>query len=244
MRAVVVIPARYASSRYPGKPLVSLLGVPMVVRVAELAAQAVGKGQVYVATDDDRIEHVVAEAGFQVERTSSEALTGTDRVAEAARQIDADIYLNVQGDEPLIDPTDISRIAMEKARNMDWVINGFNFLGPSENPLSRNIPKLVTDEADRLLYMSRSVLPGTKAQSEAGIHYKKQVCIYAFSRPELDAFIDFGRKSVLEQVEDIEILRFFELGCPVRMVETKGGSLAVDEPGDVAAVEAALRLGL
>src|SRR5690554_857877 len=101
MRSVVLIPARFGSSRYPGKPLVSLLGKPMILWVAELSAEAVGSKNVYVATEDERIASVVKAAGFQAVMTSDSALTGTDRLAEAAEQIEADIYINVQGDEPL-----------------------------------------------------------------------------------------------------------------------------------------------
>ncbi|NGO91082.1 MAG: NTP transferase domain-containing protein, partial [Halomonas sp.] len=104
MRSVVLIPARYGSSRYPGKPLVPLLGKPMVLWVAELSARAVGAENVYVATEDQRIANVVEEAGFQAVMTTDDALTGTDRLAQAAAQVTADIYINVQGDEPLVDP--------------------------------------------------------------------------------------------------------------------------------------------
>src|SRR5690606_27506517 len=104
MRTVVIIPARFASSRYPGKPLVPLLGKPMILWVAELSAKAVGLENVYIATEDNRIAEVVVAAGFQAVMTSGRALTGTDRLAEAAEQIEADIFINVQGDEPLVNP--------------------------------------------------------------------------------------------------------------------------------------------
>ena len=100
MRSVVIIPARYKSSRFPGKPLINLLGKPMVLWVAELSARAVGKENVYIATDDKRISKVVVDASFNTIMTSDKCFTGTDRLAEAAKQISADIYINVQGDEP------------------------------------------------------------------------------------------------------------------------------------------------
>ena len=114
MRSVVIIPARYQSSRFPGKPLVCLLGKPMILWVAELSERAVGNKNVYVATDDEKIANVVIKAGFQAIMTSEDCLTGTDRLAEAAQKIDADIYINVQGDEPLIDSQDIRRVIEEK----------------------------------------------------------------------------------------------------------------------------------
>lgn len=241
MRSVVIIPARYGSSRYPGKPLVNLLGKPLILWVAELSAKAVAAKNVYVATDDDRIEKVVIGAGFQAVRTSSDALTGTDRLAQAAKQIDADIYINVQGDEPLVDPKDILKVRDAKLENMHSVINGFSYVGANEDPHSVNIPKVITNEKNELVYMSRVALPGYKDKKDAPAKYKKQVCIYAFTKQELQDFYNFGRKSELEQSEDIEILRFLELGKTIKLIETQPGSLAVDVPEDVAKVEAVLR---
>lgn len=241
MRTVVLIPARYASSRYPGKPLVELMGKPMILWVAELACKAVDKADVFVATDDKRIASVVESAGFGVVMTSSACLTGTDRLAEAAAQIAADIFINVQGDEPLASADDILKIINYKQQHMDVVVNGFSKISESEDPNSVNIPKVITTEDNKLVYMSRAALPAYKEAKNAPKEYKKQVCIYAFTQNELQQFADLGRKSALEASEDIEILRFLELGIDVHMVETQPGSLAVDVPEDVAKVEAAMR---
>ncbi|GHE20559.1 3-deoxy-manno-octulosonate cytidylyltransferase [Halomonas urumqiensis] len=241
MRAIVMIPARYGSSRYPGKPLVPLLGKPMILWVAELSARAVGAENVYVATEDRRIVEVVEAVGFQAVMTTDDALTGTDRLAQAAEQVEADLYINVQGDETLLDPADIRKVRDAKLANMDDVINGFSWISEAEDPHSVNIPKVITNESGELVYMSRVALPGFKDPNHAPKQYKKQVCIYAFTREELSAFRQFGRKSELEYAEDIEILRFLELGKTIRMVETRPGSLAVDVPEDVPNVEAALR---
>lgn len=240
MRTVVIIPARFSSSRYPGKPLVPLLGKPMILWVAELAARAVGQEDVYIATDDERIANVVEKAGFRFVMTGT-AQTGTDRIAEAASQVDADIIINMQGDEPLVDPEDILKIRDAKLANPEMVVNGYAMVGDSEDPSNVNIPKVITNEKDVLVYMSRLPIPGFKENINAPSQYKKQVCIYAFFKDELRKYSDFGRKSDLEQCEDIEILRFFELGVPVKMVQTKPGSLAVDVPEDVDKVESALR---
>lgn len=241
MHSVVMIPARFGSSRYPGKPLVPLLGKPMILWVAELSARAVGAESVYVATEDRRIADVVEGAGFQAVMTTDDALTGTDRLAQAAQSIEADIYINVQGDETLVDPHDILKIRDAKLAHMDDVINGFSWVSDKEDLHSVNIPKVITNERNELVYMSRLALPGYKDPKHAPKRYKKQVCIYAFTREELLAFREFGRKSELEYSEDIEILRFLEMGKTVRMIETKPGSLAVDIPEDVPVVEAALR---
>lgn len=241
MRSVVLIPARFGSSRYPGKPLVNLLGKPMILWVAELSEKAVGKNNVYVATEDSRIAEVVQAAGYQAVMTTDDALTGTDRLAQAAEQIEADIYINVQGDEPLVDPLDIIKIRDEKEKTPEYIINGFSWITEGEDPHSVNIPKVITTENNEMIYMSRVALPGYKDEKYAPKRYKKQVCIYAFTKQELLDFKAFGRKSELEYSEDIEILRFLELGRKIRMVETKPGSLAVDIPGDVEKVEKALR---
>jgi len=241
MRTVAVIPARYASSRFPGKPLVELAGKPMILWVAELSASALGKQNVFIATEDDRIREVVEASGFRAVMTSSQALTGTDRLAEASSMIDADIFINVQGDEPLVNPDDIIKIKEAKLNNPDQVINGFSWISDSEDPHSVNIPKVITTEDNRMIYMSRVALPGFKDAKNAPSRYKKQVCIYAFNKNELRNFLEFGRKSELEYSEDIEILRFLELGVSIKMVETRPGSLAVDVPEDVEKVATALK---
>lgn len=241
MRSVVIIPARFGSSRYPGKPLVPLLGKPMVLWVAELSAKAVGAGNVYVATEDSRITEVVIAAGFNAVMTTDNCLTGTDRLAEAVLQIDADIYINVQGDEPLVNPVDIKTAISLKQQDMSSIFNGYCWLTEHEDPTSVNIPKVITTENNTLVYMSRNPLPGYKSESCAPKKYKKQVCIYAFTAAELAEFNAFGRKSELEFSEDIEILRFLEFGKSIKMFETQPGSLAVDIPEDVAPVEDALK---
>lgn len=241
MRACVIIPARHASSRFPGKPLVPLLGKPMVLWVAELSAQAVGQEHVYVATDDERIADVVATAGFKALMTSATALTGTDRLAEAAGMIDYDIYVNVQGDEPMAAPQDIRHCIEVKQRNPDLIVNAYCWISEAENPESVNIPKVITTESGMMVYMSRRSLPGFKDPKNAPVRYMKQICIYGFSRDDLKAFAAFGHKSDLEKCEDIEILRFLELDKRILMYEAQAGSLAVDVPEDVPNVENALR---
>lgn len=241
MRACILIPARHASTRFPGKPLVPLLGKPMILWVAELSARAVGRDHVYVATEDERIASVVEEAGFKALMTDPMALTGTDRLAQAAQMVDYDIYVNVQGDEPIIDPADIQACIAKKQANPDMIINGFCWIDENEDPASRNIPKVIATEDGRMVYMSRIALPGYKEEKNAPERYMKQVCIYGFTREDLELFSSFGRKSILESHEDIEILRFIEMDRQVMMYECAPGSLAVDVPDDVEKVEAAMR---
>ena len=240
MKSIVVILARYKSSRFPGKPLVPLLGKPMILWVAELSSKAVGSENVYIATDDERIAIEVKNAGYQVVMTSEQALTGTDRLAEVAKQIDADIYVNVQGDEPLVEPIDIIKVIEIKKQYPDDVINGVCPLGENEDHKNINIPKVIFTEDNRMIYMSRQAIPGFKDNDNAPSCYYKQVCIYAFSQQELLKYGEFGRKSRVEQSEDIEILRFLEWNQTIRMVETQSGSLAVDVPDDIQEVEFSL----
>ena len=163
MKTVAVIPARFRSSRFPGKPLVPLQGRPMILHVADRVSQALGREDTYVATDSTEIRQVVEEAGFQAIMTSEGPVTGTDRVWEAARQLDAEVYLNVQGDEPMVDPGDIQQIAGAKEKHPGFVINGMCPLGPGEDPASVHIPKVITNERNHLLYMSRLPVPGFKS---------------------------------------------------------------------------------
>jgi 3-deoxy-manno-octulosonate cytidylyltransferase (CMP-KDO synthetase) len=241
MKTCIIIPARYKSTRFPGKPLASLIGKPMIIWVAELSAKALGKSNVFIATDDDRIKSEIKKFGFSVLMTSNEALTGTDRVAEASKQIDYDVYLNVQGDEPLILSEDIIKIRDVKYSNMEMIVNGFTWIANDQNPENINIPKLITNEKNELIYISRLAVPGFRQIELKPLKYKKQVCIYAYTKEELEIFNNFGKKSGIEESEDIEILRFFELKKKILMVETNSNSLAVDTPDDIPKVEKALK---
>lgn len=237
MKCLGVIPARYKSSRYPGKPLVEILGKPMIIRVAEIVADALGKENTIVATEDERIMKVVESYGFKCIITSDSCLTGTDRVWEVAQQISADIYINIQGDEPVLNPLDILNIASEKRRFPNHVVNGMINLEPHEDPTNINLPKVLVNKDNDLIYMSRLPIPGIKDKTKGSPVYKKQVCIYAFNFNELKQFGESSKKTYFENFEDIEILRFFDFSIPIKMVETSSSSLAVDIPEDVEKVE-------
>ncbi len=238
MKIVGVIPARYQSSRFPGKPLLDLNGTPMIIRVARIVEKALCKENTYVATDDDRIKAVVESFGFKAVLTSSSCLTGTDRIFDFSKQIEADIYVNVQGDEPLLNYEDILKIIEVKKQHLNFVINGMHSLSPNEDPQNINIPKVVVNKFNDLLYISRLAVPGVKSIGKSvGPNYKKQICIYAFNREELNSFGNQQEKAEFESFEDIEILRFFDLNIPIKMVETSSSSLAVDVVEDVEIVE-------
>ena len=237
MRSCVIIPARFKSTRFPGKPLAKILKKEMIIWVAELSAIAVGKANVYIATDDFKISDKVKEYGFNSIMTDSELLTGTDRVAQAALSLDYDLFVNVQGDEPLIDPDDILKSIKLKKEFPSHIINSFCFINEQEDPSNKNIPKVITSENNDLIYISRAIIPNSKNNNMENIRYKKQVCIYSYFKEELIEFLEYGRKSYLENIEDIEILRFFEFNKKIKMFETKKSSLAVDVPSDIEKVE-------
>ena len=227
----VVIPARYQSSRFPGKLLVDLCGKPMIQHVWERCCQAVGTEKVYVATDSDEIENVVINFGGQVLKTSSNCLTGTDRLAEANRTLNCDFIINVQGDEPLICPKDINTVVQAYLNGDGSVVNAMCEINDEQEFKSFTVPKVVCDQSGKLLYMSRSSIPLTK-EGEFKSAFK-QVCIYAFSREHLEFFLSHQKKTPLELIEDIEILRFLESSYPVKMIQVDSGSIAIDVPEDV-----------
>ena len=229
-RAVVVIPARYKSSRFPGKPLAKINDKEMILHVAEKAEQAVGKENVYIATENSKIANVVKKSGYKVVITSDSCLTGTDRVAEASYEINADIFVNVQGDEPMIDPSDIKKAIRLKQDNPDYVINCMSKLHKNEDATDKKIPKIICDLENNLIYSSRNPLPGSKQTQVDNI--MKQVCIYAFNKSQLQQFYS-TEKTPLESYEDIEIVRCIEKGMKVKMVEVNKISYAVDYPEDI-----------
>jgi 3-deoxy-manno-octulosonate cytidylyltransferase (CMP-KDO synthetase) len=212
----------------------------MIAWVAELAAKAVGTPHVYIATDDERIVRCVESFGYKSILTSADALTGTDRVAEAATDLPYEIVINVQGDEPLVNPEDIIECVRLKRQWPEFVFNGRTLIAGEENPANTNLPKMLINESNRLIYASRAAIPMSKDGGISGTYYK-QVCIYGYNKDDLNMFKNFGRKSQIEAVEDIEILRFYELERSIMTFECSTGSLAVDVPSDVELVERALK---
>jgi len=227
----IVIPSRYKSSRFPGKSLVDLRGKSLIERVWERCCMAIPEKDVFVATEDEIIRKHCEEKGIQVIMTTDKCLTGTDRVYEVSLNLDADLIINVQGDEPLISPNDIIKIINAYCEDPGTVYCGMCPVLSEEDFRSSSVPKVVTKDNNELLYMSRAPIPTDK--NLGFINSMKQVCIYAFPK---DALRDFGNsknKSRLEQIEDIEILRFFELGYSIKMVEVSQSSIAIDYPKDV-----------
>jgi len=228
---LVVIPARYDSSRFPGKPLADINGKSMIKRVWEKCVLAAGLKNVLVATDDERIFCHCEENGIPSVIISKECLTGSDRVCEVAKKFRADIYLNVQGDEPMINPTDIKKVMGFAKGNKNNVVNAMCSINDERDFKSPNVPKVVTREDGRLLYMSRAPIPtGKQHEFKSAM---KQVCIYAFPRELLLEYGSRKKKTELESIEDLEILRMLEMGRDVVMVEVSDSSVAVDTPEDL-----------
>ena len=236
MKPTIIIPARYGSSRYKGKPLVKILGREMVLRVADICKKIVGIKNLYIATDSKLIQNVVSKEGYKSIITSKKCLTGTDRVAEASKNIKSNLIINVQGDEPTIDSKDIIKIIKAKKKFPSYVICGYDNINKSEDPSNPNLPKVVLNKLNELVYISRALIPGKKNKSDK-INYYRQVCIYAFNKYQLKKFSSTNKKSLIEKVEDIEILRFFDLGIKIKMVKLNSNSVAVDEVKDVKKAE-------
>ncbi|TVU83838.1 3-deoxy-manno-octulosonate cytidylyltransferase [Pseudoalteromonas neustonica] len=234
MKYAVVIPARYQSSRFPGKPLIDLCGKTMIQHVWERCCTAVDAELVYIATDSEKIEEVCIGFGAKVLMTSPNCMTGTDRLAEANKKLNADFIINVQGDEPLVRPDDICKVIEAYKKEPGRVVNAMCKICSEEEFRSFTVPKVVVSKTNKLLYMSRSPIPISK-NGEFFSAYK-QVCIYAFSKEHLNFFAQHQQKTTIEQIEDIEILRLLENDISVQMVEVESSTVAVDVPDDVQSV--------
>ena len=236
----IIIPARYQSSRFPGKPLIDILGKSMIRRVWEQCKEVLPSAKIFVATDSEKIADHCSKNNMQVLITSSDCLTGTDRVHEASKQIQADTIINVQGDEPLINPEDIKKVVEEAKKYPSQIINAMCPILEEKDFRSINVPKVVFRNDLQLLYMSRAPIPIDKINSFSKAW--KQVCIYAFPKIALQDFAREATKTPLEFLEDIEILRLLELGYDIKMIEVSTSSIAVDVPYDVKRVEREIRL--
>jgi len=231
-----VIPARYKSSRFEGKPLVKIDGIPMIKRTYSQAIKSELLTDVIVATEDKRIVDYCESENIPVIMTSENCLTGTDRLVEVGVQKDYDFYINIQGDEPVIDPSVISQLITEFKQYGEKYIayNLYKVIDELDEINSQTIIKVIVNQDDELMYMSR--LPVPYSNSEKIAVFKQQIPVYGFTRKALDVFSQ-KHKTLNEQFEDIELLRFVDMGYPLKMCETSADSIAVDVPSDVQKVE-------
>lgn len=237
----VIIPARWASTRFPGKPLVPLRGKPLVQHVWERAGRAKRVGRIIIATDDMRIAEAAFDFGAEVALTSPKHPTGTDRLAEVAKKLkSASIILNVQGDEPDIAPSTIDRLAeaLQGDPKLGMVTAANPLTDPADLP-NPNVVKVVTDLAGRALYFSRSVIPYDR-DGRGGVKYLRHQGIYGYRRKVLLGFVKW-KPTPLEQAERLEQLRALEHGIAIGVIVVRRGSVGVDVPADLAKAERALR---
>ena len=232
MRILCVIPARYASTRLPGKPLKDIAGRPMICRVYERASKAKTLSGVIVATDDERIKVAVERNGGKAIMTRPDHPTGTDRLAEAAEKYDdIDIIINVQGDEPLIEPTLIDELgealAGDDALSMATVMTEITDEDEQKNP---NNVKVITDKNGCALYFSRSLIPFPRVPGKAKVY--KHIGIYAYRRDFLLRFAGLA-PTPGEQAESLEQLRALENGFKIKLIETKAKFVGVDTEEDL-----------
>ena len=235
----IIIPARYQSSRLPGKPLIDLNGLPMIVRTFRQCVKVCNQEIIYVATDDKRIKEVCLNYGIQVLMTSSDHLTGTDRIAECASRLEFENYINVQGDEPVFNPDDLQYLINKIDAYPGKILNGFCPIESESDYRSNSVPKVVFDNEKKLLYMSRSGIPGSKTNSYNGAW--RQVCLYSFPREALRFFEKNKEKTQLECKEDIELIRFLEHGKEVIMIEMSNHSIPIDNKEDISKVLIAIK---
>lgn len=241
MKILCVIPARYASTRLPGKPLADIVGKPMIQHVYERSAQATIPQQVVVATDDEKVFQAVQQFGGKVVMTSSEHQTGTDRLAEvASKYAEVDVIINVQGDEPLIDPKVIDELAQEFLNDTALQMASVMSIMDTEDYQNPNAVKVVTDLNNNALYFSRSLLPYPRVAGKANVY--KHIGIYAYKK---DFLLKFAKlePTPLEQSESLEQLRALENGYKIKMIKTKSKFIGVDSIEDLQTVNELLNRG-
>jgi 3-deoxy-manno-octulosonate cytidylyltransferase (CMP-KDO synthetase) len=234
MKVIGVIPARYHSTRFPGKVLAYLWGKSLIQHVYERTARAKSISDVWVATDDKRIFKVVKGFKGKVKMTSRRHQSGTDRIAEAVKNISGDIILNVQGDEPLISPAVIDRLVGTLKRGKDIIMGSvYTNIKDQAELQDPNVVKVVINNHDNALYFSRSMIPFLRDQAESKhVNYYKHIGIYGYQRRFLLKLVKWPM-TPLEKSEKLEQLRALENGFPIRMVKVRYQGQGVDTKEDL-----------
>jgi 3-deoxy-manno-octulosonate cytidylyltransferase (CMP-KDO synthetase) len=241
VRIVAIIPARMGSSRFPGKPLATILGRPMIEHVVHRAAMCELLDAVYVATCDQEIQEIVEGFGCPVLMTSAAHERASDRVAEAAASLEAEIIVMIQGDEPMITPEMITSAVTPLFHNPSVTcVNLTRRITNREEYLDRNTIKVVMNVRRDALYFSRSPIPEIDSAKLEHLPVFKQVCVIPFRR---DFLLEFAKltPTPLERAESIDMLRVIEHGGSVRLVETEVDTHAVDTPEDLALVDTLMK---
>ena len=230
---IIIIPARLKSTRLPNKPLLLLKNKPLIYWTWKNCTKVVPKNLIYIATDSKKIHSACKKYGIQSINTSQKHLTGTDRISEAAKKLETELIINIQGDEPFIKPKDIKSFINFALKNKKNVTNAYTLIKNKKNNDNVNIPKLVLSKNENLLYMSRSAIPGSKNNSK-NLNILKQVCIYGFPKDILLKIYGIKKtKTKFEKIEDIEILRIIENDIIVKMHKVSDNILAIDTKSDL-----------
>jgi len=239
MKVIGVIPCRYKSSRFQGKPIAMICGKPMLWHVWNQAKKTKYVDKLIVATDDNRIYDVCYQYGIEPIMTSEDHKTGTDRVAEVAERIDGDVFVNIQGDEPMIDPSGIDVVVAEIINNdEESIANAFALIENKSDLINGNVVKVITSNTNYAIAYSRSPIPYPK---ESNPTYKRQIGLYAIKRESILEFPLLNR-GYLELSESIEMLRYLENGYKIKMVEVSdNNSIPVDVPDDIMRVESLMK---
>jgi len=232
MHTVGLIPARWGSSRFEGKPLAIICGESMIKRTYDRASASKRLDQIYVVTDDKRIENHCSLFNIPVMRVDDDCATGTDRCAIASQKIDADIYVNIQGDEPLIDPEAIDRLC-DYFKPEIGVANAYVTIDKPYKVMDNDVVKVVFDTNHCAMYYSRHGIPFPRGVGGA---CHQQLGLYAFTKERLEQFSSLPMQT-LEKAESVEMLRFLEHGHKVLMVYVDDDGLSVDTPKDITLVE-------
>lgn len=239
MKIIGIIPSRYQSSRFPGKPLAMINGRPMIWWVYNQAIKVKELDEVYVATDSQQIFDECRKYEIKCIMTSDDHQTGTDRLGEVARKIEADFYVNIQGDEPLIEPETIQKIVVYKNEHPEVdVINSMTKISDEADVLKNTVVKVVAADNNDLIYLSRAPIPYPKKGQ--AVDYYKHLGLYGLSRKAL-LFFSSSDRTKNEKIEDIEMLRFMENEYRIKMVSVNSQSIGVDCPDDVIRVEEVMK---
>ncbi len=237
MRTLAVIPARFGSRRFPGKPLVKILDKPMIQWVWEAVIKATSVNSAAIATDDERIARTAVGFGARVVMTSPTHVCGSDRVAEVARRARVGFIVNIQGDEPMLDPSVIDAVVESLHRDSEADITTPVTQIEEEEARNPDLVKVVVDKKGKALYFSRALIPYPARHQTT---FLRHIGIYAFRKYALLNFVNQG-PSTLERIEGLEQLRALEMGMKIKAVQVKFTSHSVDRPEDVPIVERLMR---
>jgi len=238
MKIAAIIPARYSSSRFMGKPLALIAGKPMIQRVYLQASKCKQFSDVIVATDDERIARVVEAFGGHAVLTSPRHGSGTERLWEVLENRDFDAAVNIQGDEPIVSEKLLTQVCRELESGLHDVVTAFYLNTSYDDYLSRNVVKVVMDQSFYALYFSRASIPSVEKKDFSG--FFQHIGLYGYLKSAVETFINFPA-SPLEKKEKLEQLRFLENGISIKVIRSRYRALGVDVPEDIERIEKILK---